>query len=85
MMEKMGALSGRIGVLELVATNLVHGLGKLFTGKGLYSDRQNLGDELSQLTDRELADIGVSRSDLPAIPKSYWNDYGIGNPAARRF
>ena len=85
MIEKMGALGGRVGVLELVATNLVQGLSQLFTGRREHADRVKLGAELSQLTDRELADIGLSRSDVPSAPKSYWNDYGIGNPAARRF
>ena len=70
MIERMGALGGRVGVLELVATNLVHGLAQLFSGSRDHGDRLKLGAELSQLSDRELADIGLSRSDVPATPKS---------------
>lgn len=34
--------------------------------------RRNL-DELSQLSDRELADIGLDRSDIPRVAAGHYN------------
>lgn len=44
-------------------------------------DRRALGRELSRLTDRELADIGLSRAD---VPRGFWDQVSVHNHIFRK-
>jgi uncharacterized protein YjiS (DUF1127 family) len=44
-------------------------------------DKERLAAELSLLTDRELADIGLTRGD---VPQTFWGNYGAANSIFRR-
>jgi uncharacterized protein YjiS (DUF1127 family) len=40
--------------------------------------------ELSQLSDRELADIGLNRSDIPRVAAGNWSGWSVLFPTGRR-
>lgn len=42
----------------------------LFTAIAKHNARQRARQELDNLTDRELADIGISRSEIPGIVRN---------------
>ena len=75
-------LRGRAGVMAFA----IESLGNAIFGNVVRSfqedrDRRALGRELSRLTDRELADIGLTRAD---VPRGFWDPVSAHNHIFRR-
>ena len=51
-------------------TGLMLSLARAFEAVSEWSRRRRAAAELSSLTDRELADIGITRGDIPVILRS---------------
>ena len=75
-------LHGRASVMSFA----VEALGNAIFGNVTQSfrtrrERRELGRELARLTDRELADIGLSRAD---VPRGFWDPVSAHNHIFRK-
>jgi uncharacterized protein YjiS (DUF1127 family) len=61
--DAMGAASGRAAS----SSTLLASVGNVWRAIVEFPRRRAVQDELSHLTDRELADIGLSRGDVPHV------------------
>ena len=63
---------GRAGVMSFAAEALGNAIfGNVARSFKEEKERRELGRELARLSDRELADIGLSRAD---VPRNFWDN-----------
>jgi uncharacterized protein YjiS (DUF1127 family) len=75
-------LRGRAGVMALALESLGNAIfGNVARSYQAERERRELGRELSRLTDRELADIGLTRAD---VPRGFWDPVSAHNHMFRR-
>ena len=75
-------LRGRAGVMSFALESLGNAIfGSVTQSFKAERDRRNLGRELGRLTDRELADIGLTRAD---VPRGFWDPVSAHNHIFRR-
>ncbi len=60
-------ITNRAGVMVAALGGLTEGLMNLTANWGERAERRRVADQLSALSDRELADIGLSRGDIPSV------------------
>jgi uncharacterized protein YjiS (DUF1127 family) len=75
-------LRGRAGVMAFALESLGNAIfGSVARSMKEERERRELSRELARLTDRELADIGLSRSD---VPRGFWDQAAVHNHIFRR-
>jgi uncharacterized protein YjiS (DUF1127 family) len=75
-------LRGRAGVMAFALESLGNALfGTITRSFKEERERRELGRELARLTDRELADIGLSRAD---VPRGFWDHASVHSHVFRR-
>lgn len=82
MSTRLMGLSGRAGVLEMVAAGIGGGIVGLATSYRNSRDAARLVDDLDRLDDRALDDIGLTRGDIPRRAASLFD--GVGHIGLRR-
>lgn len=81
MSNTTNTLRTRAGVVDQAFQAIGAGIGGLAALLRRQREKERLAAELSVLTDRELADIGLSRAD---VPQSVWGSYGTAYTVFRR-
>ncbi|MEZ5923780.1 MAG: DUF1127 domain-containing protein [Hyphomicrobiaceae bacterium] len=75
-------LRGRAGVMSFALESLGNAIfGNVTQSIQKERDRRELGRELARLSDRELADIGLTRAD---VPRGFWDSISAHNHMFRR-
>lgn len=81
MSNRTEVLRTRAGVMDQAFQTIGAGFSSLASMLRRQRDKERLAAELSLLTDRELADIGLTRAD---VPQTFWSTYGTANSIFRR-